>query len=332
MGSIGGTIVVGCLVLFFLFMKKRKNKGLTNQSPDFNDDDEDRKELSESVNPAASATATSGTSGGIFGGLGALGLFKFFKKHDDSADDSHTTGYLGASTGIHNPGGAGIHDLERQMNVNSGKYYGTVSDANNSTGRSTTAVGTIGSTTNRSNSGRNHQSDEDFFYRGVTNSNNLDSVFRSTTTSGQTSLGKSGSGSQRDRPTGETTNTTASSALHSRFNSFAHPMTMQLPEQFNFNEGGENESEALQSEKAVEYDTDISADDHESEFDPSDYDDRGLPGAAVPMGGVMGADGSNAPYPNRSLSSHNLNVNSNVFAGGDGASNNSRSRFAEEIL
>lgn len=265
-------------------MKKRRSKGLTNQSPDFNDDDDDRK---EEINPTGPSPDS---SNGAFG-LGAL--FNIFKKKNNA-----TTTHVGYGAGSE----AGIHDLERQMNISGGKYYGA--------GDTGATLGTA----NRSNSGRNHQADDDFFYRGVTNSNNLDSVFRSSTTSGQTSIGKSGSGSASQRG-GEITNTTASSALHSRFNSFAHPMPLALPDQFNFNEV-DHEAEPLQSEKAAGYDSDP-----DSEY-PSDLDIPGLPGAAVPMGHT-------APYP------HNLSLSSvgpveNVFAN-ENDSNASRSRFTEEI-
>lgn len=39
-GSIGGTILIGSLVLLFLFLKKRKRNSLKNQNPDFNDSSE----------------------------------------------------------------------------------------------------------------------------------------------------------------------------------------------------------------------------------------------------------------------------------------------------
>lgn len=138
-GSIGGTILIGSLVVFFLFMKKRRSK-LTNQLPDFADD-------------------TSRESNEKFGGFRKL----FGSK---------------AAAGAGAGGVAGYDDLERQVNQK-------------------LAIPAAGYA---------QDTDDDFEYRGVSNNNNLDSVFRSSgNNTGQNSSG-------------------TSTKQHSRFNSVYNPM------------------------------------------------------------------------------------------------------------
>lgn len=291
-GSIGGTIVIGTLVLLFLFFKKRRSRGLTNQSPDFNDSDDDRKEMSE-----LSGGPSSGGGGG--GGLGFMKLLK-----GNKSDANANGGYLGALGGKFNDADdVGIHDLERQMNVSSSKYYGAAGTGG--IGRNTSGAGSYSGASAPTPGRAESQGDEDFFYRGVTNNNNLDSVFRL--------LGPS----TGRNATGTNTNTTASLGRNSRFNSYA----MTLPDHFNFNE--DPDLEPLQADY---YDSDGELQGTESEFNPSDYDDDDglLPGASGPMGRISQAE--------RSVSSHQVPHAApiNVFSD-DGYSNNLRLRFTEEI-
>lgn len=140
MGSIGGTILIGSLVVLFLFMKKRRRK-MTNQLPDFADD-------------------SSGNLNEKFGGFR-----KIFGSKATSAS-APMSGYL---------------DLEGHPNA--------------------AAAGAFPQDT-----------DDDFEYRGVSNSNNLDSVFRTSgSNTGQSSGGPNSSG--------------GSVKQHSRLNSIYNPMS-----------------------------------------------------------------------------------------------------------
>lgn len=106
-GSIGGTLFIGAMVVLFLFLRRRRSR-VTNHSPDFVDDT-----LAEESNEK-------------------LGFRKLF----------------GSKHGSTNVGGvAGYNDLER----NGDPFTG--------------------------NTGNGRDLDDDFAYRGVSNSNNLDSVF-----------------------------------------------------------------------------------------------------------------------------------------------------------
>lgn len=138
-GSIGGTILIGSLVVLFLFMKRRRNK-VTNQLPDFADD-------------------TSGNLNEKFGG------FRKIFGSKATGGSAALSGYL---------------DLE---------------------GNAAAAGANLPQDT-----------DDDFEYRGVSNSNNLDSVFRTSgSNTGQSSAGlNSSSGSVKQ---------------HSRLNSIYNPMT-----------------------------------------------------------------------------------------------------------
>lgn len=112
--------MIAGLVLFFVFLKKRKSK-LTNQSPDFNND--------------------SGLdSFGSEKGGSSFGFKKLF--------GSKVSSGAGAGGAL-----AGINDLERQMNRKAGETPGYQNLEND-------------------------DQDNDFVYRGVANSNNLDSVFK----------------------------------------------------------------------------------------------------------------------------------------------------------
>lgn len=253
-GSIGGTIFIGVLVVLFLFLKRRKK--LTNQSPDFNDSslDEERKDSSDK--------STGFSFKKLFGSKAATGPM------------------LAGGTG----NVAGIQDLERNMNT---PNYGSLAAAPPLP------------------SGQDSGGDDDFFYRGVTNNNNLDSVFRTTPTS------NSGQGSIKR---GENTN--SSSRGHSRFNSFGHPFANE--DQFVFNENQENEENQLLSndEPAI-----VEDESSYSDFNPSDYEEDGLPGADM-------APTNNTPYPIEDPHSINPALGNLPDAG----SNNSRSRFTEEII
>lgn len=155
MGSIGGTLFIGALVVLFLFLKKRRSR-VTNHSPDFADDT-----LGEDSNEK-------------------LGLRRLF----------------GSKHGSTNAGGvAGYNDLENHLESRAADPF--VGGA---------AVG-------------RHDGQDDFAYRGVSNSNNLDSVFRgSGTNSGMNSGGDpSAPGSE------PTTN------FHSRMNSTGYPLA-SMPE------------------------------------------------------------------------------------------------------
>lgn len=143
MGSIGGTIFIGAMVVLFLFLKKRRSN-VANQLPDFADETLDE-DLSEK-----------------FGG---------FKKLFGSKATTDTS-----------PGG--YNDIERQLNARS-QLGGGFNDVN----------------------------ENDFEYRGVTNSNNLESVFRTSgSNTGQNSGGQNSSA------------TSTRGNGHSRYNSVVQPM------------------------------------------------------------------------------------------------------------
>lgn len=139
-GSIGGTILIGSLVVLFLFLKKRRSR-VTNHSPDFADD-------------------TSGESNEKSG----------FKK------------LFGLGAGGAAAGGAGTvdnyNDLERHLDSRA-----AVSDPFLGGAAAATAGGAAA-----------HDTSEDFAYRGVSNSNNLDSIFHGsgTATGGNSNDGTGG--------------------------------------------------------------------------------------------------------------------------------------------
>lgn len=265
----------------FLFLKKRKRSNLTNQSPDFNDGhpgnphDQDEDDLLD----------RSHDDDGMK--YNKFGFAKLFGSKSGSKAASNNN-LLGLGSGL--TGYKGILDLERQSD------FGT-----NGSGGYGAAIG-AGAVAGSASVDTN----DDFVYRGVTNSNNLDSVFRSSETSRGTSsfMGKSA--------TGSTTNSSTFGG-RTRLNSFAHPLAS--PEQFNFNEHheytglayGEHGSDdylPAKDQGSSDYDNDT-----DSEFNPSDYDDGGLPGAGTII------------EPDRGQ----------IFGNQDHGSNNSQSRFAEDI-
>uniref|UniRef100_A0A0L0NXQ6 Mid2 domain-containing protein n=1 Tax=Candidozyma auris TaxID=498019 RepID=A0A0L0NXQ6_CANAR len=135
-GSIGGTILIGSLVVLFLFHKKRRSR-VTNHSPDFADD----------------------TSG-------------------DSNEKSGFKKLFGLGSGAAAAGGAATvdtyNDLEKHLNS-----------------RAATSDPFLGGV---SGSGTGHDTSDDFAYRGVSNSNNLDSIFHGsgTATGGNSNNGTGG--------------------------------------------------------------------------------------------------------------------------------------------
>lgn len=166
MGAIGGTIVIGALVVVFLFLKKRRSK-VTNPLPDFADDTLGEQEKRGGFKKLFGAKATAPAYSGEI---------------------------------------SGFNDLENQLNQKSAAFGGS-------------AAGAYGS----------HDTDNDFEYRGVTNSNNLDSVFKSTAsntgqnTTGQTlSSASMGQGHLRG---------------HSRYNSVLVPQMDTMHEGGYYDEG-----------------------------------------------------------------------------------------------
>lgn len=156
MGSVGGSIVIGCLVVLFLFLKKKKK--FTNQSPDFNNNDSS--ETSSNFNEKKTG----------------------FKKLFGS---KNTNSILG--------GVARSNDLERQIN--------------NKAGYSGVGAGAAGAGAGAGNTpfvNENNDDSDGYQYRGITNSNNLDSIFRSsgTNTKANTSGGGSGRASTKNGVTG----------------------------------------------------------------------------------------------------------------------------------
>lgn len=190
-GSIGGTIVIGSLVLLFLFLKKRKRSSYTNQSPDFNDD-------------------TSGEDGynDKFG----------FKKLLGSKNTANTLG-AGAAAAEHDRNARGFQ---------TGPFAEPV--------------------------------DDDFQYRGVTNSNNLDSIFRSTATNS----------------TGPNSGQISARVGHSRYGSVANHMSTMPENRGNYDSTNEYGSAAAADSYGHSREH---SDDTEGGFHPSDYEiyDEELP-------------------------------------------------------
>ncbi|RLV93971.1 hypothetical protein JA1_002038 [Spathaspora sp. JA1] len=154
----------------------------------------------------------------------------------------------------------------------------------------------------------------DFVYRGVSNANNLDSIFRSS--GGNTSTAARNSATHSTR-----TSSNGASALNSRMNSYGHPRANS--DDFNFQEdrgrgvhGGAELSRLSHLASPAEdpgntssvYDNDNIND---SDLDFDDDDDFFLPG----------------DQPPRPTFHHN----NNVFADQEGSNNNSLSRFQEDL-
>lgn len=147
MGAIGGCLIIG--VFAFLFLLWRRRGRITNQLPDFADDN-----LEENQEK--------------------FGFKKLF-----GAKSTPPSGTRGVS---------GYNDLENQLNVKSAALGGA-------------AGAQYGS----------HDTDTDFEYRGVSNSNNLGSVFRSSGNNTGLNSGGMNSSSASTRQN------------HSRYNSVAGP-------------------------------------------------------------------------------------------------------------
>ncbi|KAL6449538.1 hypothetical protein SBY92_004452 [Candida maltosa Xu316] len=140
---------------------------------------------------------------------------------------------------------------------------------------------------------RQDNADGDYAYRGVTTSNNLDSIFRSsgknTSTSARNSTAYGGSVSNSD--------------THTRMNSYGHPLAHA--DDFNFNEEqGRPITRGGDTMSSSEYNDHEEESEDDGEFHPSDYDSFILPGEE--------------------------HETENIFSGGNYGSNNSISRFHEE--
>lgn len=133
-GSIGGTILIGSLVVLFLFLKKRRSR-VTNHSPDFADD------TSGDSNEKSGFKKLFGIGAGGAGGAGAVDSYNDLEKHLESR--------------------AAVSD----------PFLGGVGGNNAA-----------------------HDTSDDFAYRGVSNSNNLDSIFHGsgTATGGNSNDGTGG--------------------------------------------------------------------------------------------------------------------------------------------
>lgn len=293
-------------MVLFLFLKKRRRNKLSNQNPDFGngmvthgDDEEPDASFDDKHQHLYHDNAIENKSRfswftSLFGGSYGHGS----AGSDSNLLDSGVGGVSGIGAGV----GAGVAngmdaareggDLEAQNN------YGSTSQP----GRQFDQPG--------------DESVEDFVYRGVSNSNNLDSVFRSSaaTTGGRTSaqmstrsssLGHGGSGAG------------GSTAGHTRMNSFGHPLAS--PRDFDFHEslppdgGGQppinRNLHASQLRPETQSSSRYNSHTEEDSDGDFDYDDD------------LVLPGEQAPYPRQ-----------NVFADQDyGSNNNSMSRFQEDV-
>ncbi|EER32909.1 conserved hypothetical protein [Candida tropicalis MYA-3404] len=178
-------------------------------------------------------------------------------------------------------------------------------DLERQAGNGTNTPGGYGSMSNNlNNNGRNYEdSEDDFVYRGVTNSNNLDSIFRSSgrntsSNARNSTLYKSTrSNSLSGTNSQPTQSIDGSENMHTRMNSYGHPLAH--PDDFNFNEeskpitrGGDISSS--------EYNDDDMDDESDGEFHPSDYDSFIMPGDER-TGNIFG-DGNDVYGSNNSLS------------------------------
>lgn len=202
-GAIGGCLIIG--VFAFLLLLWRRRGRVTNQLPDFADDnlDENQEKFGFKKLFGAKFTPPSGTRGIL-----------------------------------------GFNDLENQLNMKSAALAGT-------------AGGHYGS----------HDTDADFEYRGVSNSNNLGSVFRSSGTNTAMNSGglNSSTGSTRQN--------------HSRYASEGGPALETMDEgdqgheeMFEFNTDGT--PELSDQDRSSEYDFDddiVLRNDHQPIFNSGDY-------------------------------------------------------------
>lgn len=135
-GSIGGTILIGSLVVLFLFLKKRRSR-VTNHSPDFADD------TSGDSNEKSGFKKLFGIGAGGAAGAATVDSYNDLEKHLESRA-AVSDPFLGGGVGGHNNAA--------------------------------------------------HDTSDDFAYRGVSNSNNLDSIFHGsgTATGGNSNDGTGG--------------------------------------------------------------------------------------------------------------------------------------------
>lgn len=135
-GSIGGTILIGSLVVLFLFLKKRRSR-VTNHSPDFADD------TSGDSNEKSGFKKLFGIGAGGAAGAATVDSYNDLEKHLESRA-ALSDPFLGGGVGGHNNAA--------------------------------------------------HDTSDDFAYRGVSNSNNLDSIFHGsgTATGGNSNDGTGG--------------------------------------------------------------------------------------------------------------------------------------------
>lgn len=189
-GSIGGIILIACLAVIFIFFKKRRRRNITNQSPDFNsgaaitdgangDDEEEDTSFDDkndhifhdSANENMKQSKLSWLKSMFGAGNGA-----------GSNGGNHTKllGSAGAGSAAAGAGAAGVAGAGAGAGIGAGAI-GTFRRLRNDTGDLENQ--TYGATPQ---GGRRNHEDEgstattDFEYRGVTNANNLESVFRSS--------------------------------------------------------------------------------------------------------------------------------------------------------
>lgn len=239
-GSIGGTIVIGCLVVLFLFLKKRKRQ-ITNQSPDFNGggatnrlgtgDDEEDTSLEDKNDNIFHDSPNGNMKQSKLGWLTSI----FSKNHNGSGNRSDANGAAitgsGAVAGVGGVAGAGRSNTFKRLR--------NADDLENQT---------YGATP-QTNRGDAFDADDDgFAYRGVTNSNNLDSIFRSngnTSSNARNSsyFGKNSTRGSSISGTGDTFVASDSPQMttspqypndQTRMNSYGHPLAH--PDDFNFEE------------------------------------------------------------------------------------------------
>jgi hypothetical protein len=198
-GSIGGTIVIGCIVVLFLFLKKRKR--MTNQSPDFNDDSTTSMKNSESSRFDFKKLWGGGHSSSqemTDSGRNIFAEEHLFHNNNLLTDTPGFSGESGTLIGGTSAGLGGSQESKNPQPLNN-------------------------------NTNTNPNDDNlDFVYRGVSNNNNLESVFRS---SKNTSRGSSGSGKGLSGVTPKRT---------SRAYSFGNPLAS--PDEFDFSEMHENDA------------------------------------------------------------------------------------------
>ena len=311
MGSIGGSIVLGVLVVLFLYLKKRKRNNLTNQQPDFNkfiagrdggdlDDDDDESPLEEEDNKHIYHD----NAGDNMVQNSKMGWFKsIFSNSGSGTSNASNSKLLGGAVGggvAGASGGAGAGGIFRRLDRNGDDLERQAGGGYGSTGRN------------------NNDTDNDFVYRGVTNSNNLDQIFRSNNNTSSAARNST----IADGSAGVTSGT--NSAKHTRMSSYGHPLAN--PDDFNFDEEsypiaggviGGGEDYRPHTAFSSHYDDDQSSSGSTSddgEFHPSDYDSFIMPGDEAPEEPAH-------QYRPR-----------NIFSDGRQNSTNSLSRFHEDDI